>query len=191
MEKAKKESKKVVVVSKETHATLGKLCELHGSNMKELTAQMVSYFERTGIDPFDAGGTDLKEAIKGLRKENNRVIGFIRQQEKTKLDPILEELAASSVEFRQRSRELGNIGELARQMSGLRKSVEQEMSRWRHAINEERNKVYRAALAMFSDYLHDQKGLRKKSTFGGEQIRLEELDMLNREYRDNFQRLDH
>ncbi len=191
MEKAKKESKKVVVVSKETHATLGRMCERHDSNMKELTAQMVSYFERTGIDPFDAGGTDLKEAIKGLRKENNRMIGFIKQQEKMKLDPILEELAAASVEFRQRSVELGKVGELSDGMARLRNSVEQEMSRWRYAIKEEREKVYRAALSLFSDYLHYQDGLRKKSTFGGEQIRLEELDGLNREYRDRFQGLRH
>ena len=186
-----KEPKKVVVLSPEMHTRLGKLCKAHGSTMKDLTEKMIAYFEKTGIDPSDTEGTDLKEAIKGLRKENNRVIGFIRQQEKTKLDPILDELSASALDFRERSKSLGKVSELSREMSRLRNVFEQDISHSRRAIEEGKREVYNTALTVFSNYLQEQEALRKKSTFGGMQIKLEELDELNRSYKDYFRRLKH
>lgn len=179
------ESKKVVVLSKESHMKLGKLCKERGSNMKDFTAQMITYFEKTGIDPSDSNGTDLKEAIKGLQKENNRVIGFIKQQEKTKLDPILDELATSTLVFRERAVSLGKVEDLSKEIARLRNTFEQD----RHAIENGKYEMYKAALTMFSNYLQEQDKLRKKSTFGGEQIKLEELDELNGRYRNHFKHL--
>jgi|TARA_Y100001956_G_C4126550_1_gene190453 hypothetical protein len=187
----KKESKKVVVLSPETHIKLGNLCKAHGSNMKDFTEKMITYFEKTGIDPLDAEGTDLKEAIKGLRKENNRVIGFIKQQEKTKLDPILDELSASALDFRERSKSLDKVSELAMEIFKLRNAFEQDISRSRHAIGEGKREVYNTAVMVFSKYLQEQDALRKKSTFGGIQIKLDELDELNRSYKDYFKQLKH
>ena len=186
MKKEKKGSPKAVVMSLDTHDKLTKLCKAHGSNMKDFTAQMVTYFEKTGIDPSDVEGTDLKEAIKGLRKENNRVIGFIKQQEKMKLEPILDELANSSIEFRKRSRSLDRIGELGKEIVLLKQKVGTEISNSEGRKEEAVEGAHRTGLRKFMKYLGEQEKLRRKGMVGSEHIRWEELAQLNEKFEGQF-----
>lgn len=190
MKKEKTPKQKAVVLAPETHAKLTQLCQTHGSNMKEFTAQMVTYFEKTGIDPTEVAGTDLKEAIKQLRKENNRVIGFIKQQEKEKLTPILDELAAATQVFRHKSAELDRVRELSKQLFHLRTGFDKEIAKYPQRLKDGKYEVYRSAVLLFKRYLEAQEQLKKKNTFGGEQIKLEELATLNATYQEYFKRLN-
>lgn len=81
---------KHIRISAGSHAHLKKLAKRHGKSIKELTEQMINYFRRTDIDPSDVSFKSSADAIKSLDK---RLIGFIKTQEKEKLNPLLDEVS--------------------------------------------------------------------------------------------------
>ncbi|UZR99632.1 BfmA/BtgA family mobilization protein [Chondrinema litorale] len=164
---------KAVPLEETTHSSLVKLCKDHNRKLKEFTAQMISYFEKTGIDPVDSEATDLKETIKLLRKENNRVIGFIKQQEKTKLNPVLDELARSTQEFRKKADQLDKVGELSKKITQL---INKEVS--------DNRKHLEKAEVLFLNYLEKQ-----RLVFGTGKIKQDNLQELNSTYLAYFKTL--
>jgi hypothetical protein len=77
---------------------LAKECEL---TSPELVAAMVQYFRVTKADPRHPTGPDLTTSLAKLTAKladlDKRTIGFIREQEKTYLKPILAEVQAHKV----------------------------------------------------------------------------------------------
>jgi hypothetical protein len=87
-----------VRVAAELAPRLVKLAQLHGLNQKELLAEMVGYFERTQADPRAGSGKaeSLSDQLGKLDKRVDRVIGFIREQEKAILKPLRDEVRVLS-----------------------------------------------------------------------------------------------
>lgn len=75
---------------KETDEKLEKLAKSHRRSKKEFFCQMVDYFYRSKKDPSDSGDEILK---KELSSGINRIIAFIRQQEKDFLLPLFTDTA--------------------------------------------------------------------------------------------------
>jgi len=77
---------------------LAKECDL---TSPELVAAMVQYFRVTKADPRNPTGPDLTTSLAKLTAKladlDKRTIGFIREQEKTYLKPILAEVQAHKV----------------------------------------------------------------------------------------------
>ena len=145
-------SKKAVPLELDTHAKLVEICKKKNTTIKDFTAQMVDYFYRTGIDPSAEANTNLKEAIKELRKENNRVIGFIKQQEKTKLNPILDQMAVGYNEFKSNAGALNTVYELEEQLG----KVLRNQQRLSNEINRGSIDSIMKARKLFADYLKEQ-----------------------------------
>ena len=143
---------KTVLMDETDHAKLEKLCSMHGRNMKEFTSQMINFFDRTGMDPTDERNTNLKEAIKELRKENNRIISFIKQQEKTKLEPILDQMAVGYRTFEKNVGTLNKMGVMEEQLS---KVLRNQGKLW-DSIENTRKKAVQKAIQLFSNYLKEQ-----------------------------------
>ena len=75
----------------EVDTKLEKLAHSFKRSKKELFCQMVDYFYRSKKDPADSGDEVLKQAVSsGI----NRLISFIRQQEKDFLLPLTTDAAA-------------------------------------------------------------------------------------------------
>jgi hypothetical protein len=87
-----------VRVAAELAPRLVKLAQLHGMSQKELLAEMVGYFERSQADPRAGGGKaeSLTDQLAKLDKRVDRVIGFIREQEKAILKPLRDEVRVLS-----------------------------------------------------------------------------------------------
>jgi hypothetical protein len=72
-----------------------------GLTSPELVAAMVQYFRVTKADPRNPSGPDLTTSLAKLTAKladlDKRTIGFIREQEKTYLKPILAEVQAHKV----------------------------------------------------------------------------------------------
>jgi hypothetical protein len=77
---------------------LAKECEL---TSPELVSAMVQYFRVTKADPREPTGPDLTTSLAKLTAKladlDKRTIGFIREQEKTYLKPILAQVQAHQV----------------------------------------------------------------------------------------------
>ncbi|KUG09209.1 BfmA/BtgA family mobilization protein [Solirubrum puertoriconensis] len=73
-----------------------KLAKEHGLTNPELLAAMVQYFRVTKADPREPNGPDLSSALGKLTAKldqlDKRTIGFIREQEKTYLKPLLADV---------------------------------------------------------------------------------------------------
>jgi|GEM_PF-4428412 len=169
---------KAVLLEEDTHAKLTKLCEMHGKNLKQFTAQMIDYFERTAIDPTDENNTNLKEAIKEIRKDSNRVIGFIKQQEKTKLNPILDQMAVGYRTFDKHVGKLYNLESIDDRLGKILRN-QQRLS---DSINNPKEALKDKAQTLFVHYLNEQEWGK---TIGiGKYVK--DPTRLNEEYRDMF-----
>lgn len=85
-------------VAYEGFRKLGKECGLSNA---ELLAEMVQYFRITKADPRQPTGPDLTSSLAKITTKladlDKRTIGFIREQEKQYLKPILAEVQANRV----------------------------------------------------------------------------------------------
>ena len=90
----------------------------------ELLAAMVQYFRVTKADPRHPTGPDLTTSLAKLTAKladlDKRTIGFIREQEKTYLKPILAEVQAHKV----------LAAPAASAPAGLSKAQEDDLVRW-------------------------------------------------------------
>lgn len=84
-----KQPDKHIVISQAIYPKFDKLAKAYGLTNKGLLEAMINYFEQTKADPRDPKADNPTDAIKALDK---RFIGFIREQEKRLLTPILDEM---------------------------------------------------------------------------------------------------
>jgi formate dehydrogenase maturation protein FdhE len=84
-----------------THEALQQLAKEHKLSNTKLLAAMVAYFRVTKADPQQPTAPDLTSSLAKLTAKladlDKRTIGFIREQEKTYLKPILAEVQAHKV----------------------------------------------------------------------------------------------
>lgn len=90
--------RKSLSVSAGTHQQLERLATKLGLSHKDLITAMVQYFTVTRADPrdpkADAPDVALKKMAAKVDTLDKRLIGFIREQEKELLKPILSEVKA-------------------------------------------------------------------------------------------------
>ena len=84
-----------------THEALQQMAKEHKLSNTKLLAAMVEYFRVTKADPQQPAAPDLTTSLAKLTdklaKLDKSTIGFIREQEKTYLKPILAEVQALKV----------------------------------------------------------------------------------------------
>lgn len=84
-----------------THGALQQLAKEHKLSNTKLLAAMVEYFRVTKADPQQPTGPDLTSSLANITAKladlDKRTIGFIREQEKQYLKPILAEVQAQKV----------------------------------------------------------------------------------------------
>lgn len=99
--------RKSLSVSAGTHQQLERLGTKFGLSHKDLVAVMVQYFTVTKTDPRDTKAdipdVSLKKLTEKVDALDKRVIGFIREQEKELLKPILSEVRAMRTQIGQES----------------------------------------------------------------------------------------
>jgi hypothetical protein len=97
--------RKSLSVSAGTHQQLERLGTALGLSHKDLIAVMVQYFTATKIDPRDTKADTPDVAMKKMAQKvdtlDKRLIGFIREQEKELLKPILSEVRAMRTQIGQ------------------------------------------------------------------------------------------
>jgi hypothetical protein len=90
--------RKSLSVSAGTHQQLERLGDKFGLSHKDLIAVMAQYFTVTKVDPRDTKADVPDVALKKVAQKvdtlDKRLIGFIREQEKELLKPILSEVRA-------------------------------------------------------------------------------------------------
>ncbi len=84
-----------------THEALQQLAKEHKLSNTKMLAAMVEYFRVTKADPQQPTAPDLTTSLAKLTAKlaelDKRTIGFIREQEKTYLKPILAQVQAQQV----------------------------------------------------------------------------------------------
>lgn len=107
-----------------TYDALRQLAKEHGLSNTKLLAAMVQYFRVTKADPQQPQGPDLTSSLaqlsEKLDKLDKRTIGFIREQEKQYLKPILAEVQAHKV----------LNAPAAPAPAGLSKAQEEDLTQW-------------------------------------------------------------
>lgn len=95
---------KTLSVSAGTHRQIERLAEKFGLSQKDLVGAMAQYFTVTKADPRDSKAESPDVALKKMAEKvdglDKRFIGFIREQEKELLRPILSEIRAARSELR-------------------------------------------------------------------------------------------
>lgn len=95
---------KTLSVSVGTHRQIERLAEKFGLSQKDLVGAMAQYFFVTKADPRDPKADTPDVALKKMADKvdglDKRIIGFIREQEKDLLKPILSEIRAARSELR-------------------------------------------------------------------------------------------
>jgi hypothetical protein len=80
---------KVIRIEKDYDAIIKELLLRSGiKTEKEYTEAMLDFFRKSGLDPTN----DIKTVPGEISKLRNVVVGFIREQEKKKLNPIIEQV---------------------------------------------------------------------------------------------------
>jgi len=102
------EKDKQVRISPGTYKQLAKLADGQGVGLKEMIHLMVTYFQVTKANPADPQtdlpGLGIKKLTEKVEALDKRFIGFVREQEKDLLKPILSEVRATRTQ-------LGSLGE--------------------------------------------------------------------------------
>lgn len=92
---------KTVATDEPTYNAFRQLAKEYQLSNPELLAAMVQYFRVTKADPREPTGPDLTSSLAKLTAKlaelDKRTIGFIREQEKTYLKPILAQVQARQV----------------------------------------------------------------------------------------------
>lgn len=105
--------RKSLSVSAGTHQQLERLGDKFGLSHKDLIAVMVQYFTVTKVDPRDTKADVPDVAMRKMAQKvdtlDKRMIGFIREQEKELLKPILSEVRAMRTQIGQGSGSRGPI----------------------------------------------------------------------------------
>lgn len=121
--------RKSLSVSAGTHQQLERLATKFGLSHKDLIGAMAQYFTVTKTDPRDTKADVPDVALKKLTEKvdtlDKRMIGFIREQEKELLKPILSEVKAMRTQIGQGSDDVGITPvQLEEQLTGVVEAVQ-------------------------------------------------------------------
>lgn len=98
-----KEEDKQLRISAGTHKLLAKLADQQGLSLKETVHLMLTYFQVTKANPSDPQadlpGLGIKKLAEKVDALDKRFIGFVREQEKELLKPILSEVKATRAQL--------------------------------------------------------------------------------------------
>ncbi|OGX92206.1 BfmA/BtgA family mobilization protein [Hymenobacter coccineus] len=115
---------KTIAADEPAYDAFRQLAKEYQLSNPELLAAMVQYFRVTKADPREPTGPDLTSSLamlgEKIDKLNKATIGFIREQEKTFLKPILAQVQAHQVLSTPASST----------PDGLSESQEEDMMRW-------------------------------------------------------------
>lgn len=94
----KRTDRKSISLTLGTHQQLDRMAQKMDLPMKDLVTLMVHFFAVTGLDPrqpkADDSGTALRKLSDKVDSLDKRFIGFIREQEKEILKPMLADVQA-------------------------------------------------------------------------------------------------
>lgn len=79
---------KLVKITEEMHKILSKNAALDKQTKKDYFESMIVFFDKNGISPRSMEDSPVAQ----ITKVKDQLIGFIRTQEKTKLNPIVDDL---------------------------------------------------------------------------------------------------
>ena len=121
--------RKSLSVSEGTHRQLERLGTKFGLSHKDLIGFMAQYFTATKADPRDVKADVPDVALKKMAEKvdtlDKRLIGFIREQEKELLKPILSEVKALRTQIGQRSGGTGITSEqLEEQLTSVVEAIQ-------------------------------------------------------------------
>jgi hypothetical protein len=122
--------RKSLAVSLGTHQQLERLGDKLGLSNKELISVMVQFFAVTKLDPrypkADSPDVALKKLTDKVDALDKRFIGFIREQEKELLKPILSEVRAMRTQIGQDSSGSDTLtpAHLEEQLTGVVEAVQ-------------------------------------------------------------------
>jgi flagellar motility protein MotE (MotC chaperone) len=120
---------KTIRVQEEAHKELTDLAKSHGMNIGEFTEEMVNYFKRTKSDPRQR--EDTVTTLKQVKKELNRLIGFIKTNEKEHLKPILDSLEVTRRNLNNNVHKLDDIAVLKTTLQSINKQIEPIYKDWK------------------------------------------------------------
>ena len=77
-----------IAIDEKTHKEAKTLCKTLDLTLGELVQHSVIYFKKTGVNPSKSDNDSPLKAIEGLTKETRQVVGFLKEHEQKKLNPL-------------------------------------------------------------------------------------------------------
>ena len=84
--------KKTIAVTEKIHEEVKTLCKTLGLEFGEFVEHSMLYFKKTGVNPSKSVDESPLKAMEELKKGVGQVVGFMKEHERKKLDPLHEEL---------------------------------------------------------------------------------------------------
>ena len=84
--------KKTIAVTEKIHAEVKTLCKTLDLELGAFVEHSMLYFKKTGIDPSKSENESPQKAIEELKKAVRQVVGFMKEHEQKKLNPLHEAL---------------------------------------------------------------------------------------------------
>ena len=84
--------KKTIAVTEKIHEEVKTLCKTLDLELGAFVEHSMLYFKKTGINPSKSENESPLKAIEELKKAVRQVVGFMKEHEQKKLDPLHEAL---------------------------------------------------------------------------------------------------
>jgi len=84
--------KKTIAVTEKIHEEVKTLCKTLDLELGAFVEHSMLYFKKTGIDPSKSENESPQKAIEELKKAVRQVVGFMKEHEQKKLNPLHEAL---------------------------------------------------------------------------------------------------
>jgi hypothetical protein len=84
--------KKTIAVTEKIHAEVKTLCKTLDLEFGAFVEHSMLYFKKTGVNPSKSYNESPQKAIEELIKVVRQVVGFMKEHERKKLDPLHEAL---------------------------------------------------------------------------------------------------
>jgi hypothetical protein len=85
-------TRRTIAVNKKIHEEVKTLCKTLDLDLGEFVKQSMLYFKKTGINPGKSEHESPLKAIEELNKRVGQVVGFIKEHEQKKLNPLYDGL---------------------------------------------------------------------------------------------------
>ena len=84
--------RKTIAVTDKIHEEVKTLCKTLDLDLGAFVEHSMLYFKKTGIDPSKSDNESPQKAIEELKKVVRQVVGFMKEHEQKKLNPLHEDL---------------------------------------------------------------------------------------------------